>query len=57
MEKPYEFAEFDKQDNALDRIKQLEQQLSAEAGQEITLIAYSKDERNNPSDCRPGLDG
>lgn len=39
------------------QIQHLENQLKAESGEEITLIAYAKEHgRSRLGECRPGLD-
>ncbi len=55
MEQPYTFAELNIKQESIDQIKQLERHLSVEMGQEITLIAYTKESDTTGSSCRAGL--
>lgn len=55
MDDSYRFAELS--DDALRNVRELESKLSNELGEEISIIAYAKNDRPDAQACRADLDG
>ncbi|WP_199615411.1 hypothetical protein [Paenibacillus alkalitolerans] len=55
MMQQYRFAELS--EGAIDEVQQLETRLQTELGEEVTLIAYSKDGQREAPACRADLEG